>query len=169
VKPFSKILTFSTHINNIVQKCLLELILYSNVSCQRYIFVLMRAFNVYVRPLLEYVACVWSPYHVTKIAQIERVQRSFTKKLLGLTNLSYSDRLSMLGIESLALRRIHLDLTLASGHNTRGHSYKLLLQHSRVDVRKRFFSQRIVPIWNSLAATATDFRSLRAFRSLIAV
>jgi hypothetical protein len=64
----------------------------------------------------------------------------------------------MLGIESLALRRIHLDLTLAykilfglvdvsaenyftfaySGHNTRGHSYKLLLQHSRVDVRKRF-------------------------------
>jgi hypothetical protein len=55
-----------------------------------------------------------------------------------------------------------------SGHDTRGHSYKSLTLFSRVDVRKYFFSQRIVLTLNCLAATAADLCNLRAIPSLTA-
>ena len=43
---------------------------------------------------------------------IEKVQRRFTKRLYGLKSLSYADRLTKLGLCSLELRRLHLDLIL---------------------------------------------------------
>jgi uncharacterized membrane protein (DUF106 family) len=55
-----------------------------------------------------------------------------------------------------------------SSHCTRGHCYKLQANHSRVDVRKFFFAERVVPIWNSLPATAEDFASLQTFRNFLA-
>ena len=54
-----------------------------------------------------------------------------------------------------------------SRYDTRGHSFKLLGHHSRIDLRKNFFSERIVPVWNGLSATDNDFNSLRSFRSCI--
>jgi len=41
---------------------------------------LVRAYLVYVRPLVEYNSVVWSPYTVQDIEAIEQVQRRFTKK-----------------------------------------------------------------------------------------
>jgi len=67
----------------------------------------VKAYITYVRPLLEYAACVWSPYQLDDIAQIESVQRRFTKRLPGLSNTS--DRLAVLGLRSLQLRRLHRD------------------------------------------------------------
>jgi hypothetical protein len=151
----------------------------------------MRAFNVYVRPLLEYAACVWSPHRASKIARIERVRRSFTNKLCGLADLSYKDRLSSLGAESLELRRVrpgpdarlykiifgHIDVGAESyfsfaysGHDAREAT---AINYSGTIIARRcteYTAQRIVPIWNSLAATAADFCNLRlrAFCSLIA-
>ena len=42
---------------------------------------LIKAFIVYVRPLLEYASPVWSPSQLYAINAIERVQRSYTKRL----------------------------------------------------------------------------------------
>ena len=50
---------------------------------------LKRAFTVYVHPLLEYNSVVWSPYYKQDIEAIERVQRRFSKRLLGLKKLTY--------------------------------------------------------------------------------
>jgi len=44
------------------------------------------------------------------IDAIEKVQRRFTKRLRGLMTYSYSERLRYLGLPSLELRRLHLDL-----------------------------------------------------------
>ena len=68
------------------------------------------AFITYVRPLLEYATTVWSPYTLTDISKIESVQRSFTKRLPGLSNLPYTKRLEVLGIDSLEIRRLRYDL-----------------------------------------------------------
>ena len=50
---------------------------------------------------------------------------------------------------------------------TRGHVYKLFVQQSRVDVRKYFFCNQVVKIWNSLPATTEDFTSIGMFKGLI--
>ena len=74
---------------------------------------------------------------------VEKVQRRFTKRLRGLCNLSYCDRLTKLGLCTLELSRLHLDLlycykivfglvninfdnffALSTNTNTRGHKCK---------------------------------------------
>ena len=85
----------------------------------------------------------------------------------------------MLGLKSLQLRRLYQDLIYAykiifhlvdldsckfflinPSRATRGHAYKLFVQQSRVDVRKYFFCNRVIKIWNSLPATTEDFALL---------
>ena len=46
------------------------------------------------------------------ISFIERVQRSFTKRIPAIHNLPYSDRLLYLNIKSLQQRRLYCDLVL---------------------------------------------------------
>ena len=54
---------------------------------------LVRAFVVYVRPVLEYNSITWSPHLKQDIMMLEKVQRRFTKRLRRYRNLSYTDRL----------------------------------------------------------------------------
>jgi len=63
-----------------------------------------------VRPIVEYNSVIWSPVAKHDIELVEKVQRRFTKRLHGLRNLSYCDRLTKLGLCTLELRRLHLDL-----------------------------------------------------------
>ena len=72
--------------------------------------VLTKAFVIFVRPLLEYCSQIWSPRLHKDIYNIERVERSFTKRLPGLKSLSYTERLLHLNLESLESRRVKADL-----------------------------------------------------------
>ena len=74
---------------------------------------LMDAFITFVRPILEYCSVVW--IHAFKdIVRIEAVQRRFTKRLSGLSKLSYEERLASLNCESLYSRRVKCDLVMLS-------------------------------------------------------
>ena len=42
---------------------------------------LLRAFKIYVRPILEFNTTVWSPVQKKDIEAVEKVQRRFTKRL----------------------------------------------------------------------------------------
>ena len=44
---------------------------------------LMAMFKIYVRPLREYNAIIWSPTSLKYIEKCERIQRYFTKRLRG--------------------------------------------------------------------------------------
>ena len=70
---------------------------------------MVRAYKVYVRPILEYCSPVWSPYLLHEVDEIERVQRYFTRRLQGLKSFSYTDRLFLLDLESLELRRLKIE------------------------------------------------------------
>ena len=117
---------------------------------------------------------------------VERVQRRFTKRLPGLRFCTYEDRLKKLDLDSLELRRLYIDLitcykiifrlikldfdvffTFSPVESTRGHQYKLFKNRGDVNVRKNFFSVRIVNIWNSLPSDIVDFTSLTAFTRTI--
>ena len=71
---------------------------------------LFLAFATYVRPILEYASCVWSPCSLTYIKKVKSVQHRFTKRLKGMAGLQYSERLEILGVETLELRRLKADL-----------------------------------------------------------
>ena len=144
---------------------------------------LVRAFVTYVRPLVEYNSVVWSPYLKQDIDRIERVQRCFTKRLRGLKNFSYKDRLRLLNLASLEARRVRTDLLWcykivfgltvlrfddffqwSTARQTRGHPYKLYKRLNTCTPRVMYFSERIVNLWNQLPLDCIDFNSFASFK-----
>jgi ribonucleases P/MRP protein subunit RPP40 len=103
-------LSFTPHIKEAVVRANVRANLIHKCFISRDVFTLVRAFKVYVRPLLEYASCTWSPHHTLKIKQIESVQRKFTKRLPGYASLSYENRLLRLDLDSLEMRRLRQDL-----------------------------------------------------------
>lgn len=178
----------STHIDAMVIKGHQRANLIHRSFVSRNPSLLVRAYLVYVRPLLEYNSVIWSPWFKHDIEKIERVQRRFTKRLPGFKHLSYHDRLVQLNLPSLELRRLHADLVmcykLIFGHVecnlsdfltlrpnssavTRGHKYKLYKHLSKNSVRKSFFTERVVNFWNFLPADIVNFTSLSSFKRTI--
>ena len=113
------------------------------------------------------------------------MQRAFTKKLPDMNSLTYRERLSLLRLESLELRRLKADLIMCfkilkgftnidprefftpSTCNTRGHSMKLYYPDSRVLARQNFFSVRVVQVWNTLPNEIVSANCVSAFKSLL--
>jgi hypothetical protein len=84
----------------------------------------------YIRPLLEYNSVVWNPYKNEQyISLIEKVQRRFNKRLPSLHLLSHSERLAMLNLKPLELRRLRFDHVMY---------YKILQGLMSVDVSSHF-------------------------------
>jgi len=103
-------LGFTKYCRSLVNNCF-SLILKSFQS--RNPQLLFRAFTVFVRTLLDYCSPVWAPVYKTDILLIERVQRRFTKCLLGLKDISYHDRLVILdNADTLEIRRLKVDLIM---------------------------------------------------------
>jgi len=145
-------------------------------------------FNGFVRTHLEYCVQVWSPYLKKDIDCLEKVQRRATKLVRGLRWKSYEERLSLLGILSLEKRRLRGDLNQvfrivkgfdkvdscdffqldnSSRYELRGHSYKLKVRRCRLSVRQKFFSQRVVNVWNKLTASVVEATSVNTFKKIL--
>ncbi len=116
------------------------------------------------------------------LIRLEKVQRRITKRLPGLQNTPYGDRLIFLNSVSLELRRLHLDLPFLyklihgsfdidcenffefKSDRTRGHSWALVSKHCNKDLKRFSFSQRLVNIWNFLSETIVSAPSIPAFK-----
>ena len=142
-----------------------------------------------MRPILEYNCQVWSPAYLYLINKIERVQKSFTKRLHGLSDLSYSGRLIWLGADSLATRRLKiylvlfydvvhvhdnidvdlplLDIVDPNVTHTCGHSFGIIKQQCRINARLKSFACRNVNAWNSLPENVVWCHSRATFKGFI--
>ena len=83
-------LCFSTHINKIVGRAHKRANLILRCFTRRDPVLLMSAFNVYVRPILEYCSIIWNLNMLKDIEALEKVQRRFTKKLHGMTIFTFN-------------------------------------------------------------------------------
>ena len=48
---------------------------------------------------------------------------------------------------------------------TRGHYFKVVKSRARLDVRAKFFSQRVVNSWNGLPLSVVEAESVNAFKN----
>ena len=71
--------------------------------------ILFLAFPTYVRPILEYASCGLLAFLLI-LKKVESVQRRFIKRLKSMSGLQYSERLAILEIQTLELRRLKADL-----------------------------------------------------------
>ena len=149
--------------------------------------VYLKLFITLARPLLEYASPVWNPQQVKLRKRLEAVQRRVTRRIPSIRFLSYPERLAVLNMDSLELRRRVADLslvyklvrlsspsnnvikifTLASSSRTRGHRFKIWMTQSNRNTRKNFFSNRVVEDWNSLSSNIVNLNSLKSFRAAV--
>ena len=118
-------------------------------------------YKSFVRPHLEFCVQAWSPYLERDKTVLEKVQRRATKLVPELQLMPYEDRLQELGLTTLEDRRIRGDLIemykILHGFENiepnvffefrrysglRGHPLCLEVERSKLNVRKRFFSNR---------------------------
>ena len=67
-------------------------------------------------------------------------------------------------IHGLYTTQINL-LHVCKEHRTRGHTLKLEKTFAHLDIRKFFFSNRVVDTWNSLSEEVVNAPSVNAFKN----
>jgi len=69
---------------------------------------LVKAFTTYVRPIVEYASCIWSPHtaRLTKNLNLYSVELDSQSVFLCCSNLTYNVRLVKLHLDSLELPSI---------------------------------------------------------------
>lgn len=145
---------------------------------------LTQLYKSFVLPIFDYCSVVWSPYYVRDIEAVEKVQRRFTRILPVCRDLPYKDRLKYYNLSTLFTRRLKFDLTmvykivyqhldvdpsvyfrLSGDSRIRGHHLKIFHPHCRLDVRKHWFSTRVIPLWNSLPSSLVCSPNVDVFKN----
>jgi hypothetical protein len=103
-------LSFEKHISNLVSKARQRVSILFRGFVTRNLYVMRQAFVSYIRPILEYSSIVRNPSFIFLIDLIENVQRNFSKRISSLSSLTYPERLALLDLEPLELRRLRYDL-----------------------------------------------------------
>jgi len=148
--------------------------------------VMLRLYKSLVRPHLEFCVSAWSPYYSKDKYLLERIQHRFTRMIPGLKQLPYDKRLESLDLWSLEERRNRADVlevfrmykgwsvitldsmfTVDTNFKTKGHSAKIVKHRCRLEVRRRFFSERVIDRWNSLQQKDIDCTTIVAFKKCL--
>lgn len=180
-------LKWEPHIASITKKANTLIYLIQKAFTNNSVEMTRKLYKTYIRPILEYSQCVWSPYYIKDIEQLERIQRKITRLPTSTRLLIYQERLSRFDLPTLKERRDRGDLIetfkILSGHyspdidlslfhpnhqhNLRGHTKKLNKEKCALLLRKNFLTNRVVYVWNNLSESTVTAPSLNAFKNRV--
>jgi hypothetical protein len=148
----------------------------------RHIFV--KLFKQYVRPHLEFATPAWSPWLAADKQVLENVQKKFVNMIAGLKPGTYEDKCREVGLETLEERREVQDLAQTykmiqgkeklnkelfshvDGGRTRQDADPLNLKQkpARLEIRRNFFTQRVVKKWNAIPSDVKRAKNVKMFK-----
>ncbi len=151
----------------------------------RHVFV--RLYKQYVRPHLEFCTQAWAPWNEEDINCLEKVQQKALNMVSGLRARTYEARLEELGLTSLAERRHQADMAMvhrivheqsgletatwfemaAARRATRSaaHPWNLTVKNGRLEIRRNFFSVRVIEAWNNIPGDLQQLENTARFRA----
>ena len=145
----------------------------------------MPLYKSLVRSRLEYCVQAWRPYLVKDIELMEKVQKWMARMLPDLKNMSYPEKLKLLGLTRLESRRLRGDLievfkivrvfitltgiyffteTLEFVGGIVKNYISILLTWM---FEKFSFSQRVINHWNALTQHAVDCNTVNSFKRCV--
>lgn len=147
----------------------------------------IRLYKQYVRPHLEYAVQAWSPWTEEDINLLESVQKRAVKMTSGLKSQDYEGKLRELNLTTLQDRRRRGDLievwkmlqgieninvatffTLVDDYSNRttrlSGSLMLAKPKANLDIRKNFFTHRVIDHWNNLPYHIKNASSINNFK-----
>ena len=180
------LLSFESHITETVSKARKISGLIIRTMTYKSPDIMVPLFKSLIRPILEYANPVWNPYLQKFIDQLEKVQRNYTKAIVGMKDLDYEDRLKALKLPSLEFRRFRGDLIetfkicrglydttttkklislVPEDDPTCSNGFKLYKTRTNYKNFKCFFTNRIINPWNSLPAETVNAGSVNSFKN----
>ena len=150
----------------------------------------IKLYKVYIRPHLEYCVQSWSPWLRSDIDLLENVQKRVLRMTSGLLGQTYPEQLKEVDLTTLEDRRVRGDLIqtwkILHHHDNVDESIwftrisevsqretrlsacpmNIALKSSNLDIRKNFFSLRVINKWNSLPEEVKNACSLNSFKNM---
>ena len=146
-----------------------------------------RCYLTLVRPILEYACVVWSPYTMTNIDKLERVQRkaarfvcndySMYSRVTNMLNRMHwttlqvrRENLRLIMIYKIVNNLVEIDIgnsLIKNNLPTRGHSNRFKQLFTRVNSFKHSFYPDAIKLWNKLPDTIINCTMLQNFKDLI--
>ncbi len=178
-------LSWSLHISHIVKKATQAASWALSVFRYRDHHTMLTLYKSLVRSHLEYCCPLWNPHNnVSDIKLLESIQRTFTAKIDGYSDLNYWDRLASLRLMSLQRRReryiiiymwkmmhglVPNAITVKWHYNERSGIRAILpvIPKHKPSMKVHESSLSIIGprLWNTIPADCTSCTSLESFKS----